>query len=62
MRIPLFMHETNTLEELSGEGLHIGWRKAYVFVLLDDIVKRWSEQFEYQTKVVVVVKTLIIAH
>lgn len=61
MRVPVSVHESCGLEQLPGKGLDVARRETDKFVLLDDVVKGWTQLLEHQDEVTAVVETLDVA-
>lgn len=55
----LFMHESNSLQDLSGDALDLLELEAVVLVALDEFKQRLAQGFEHQTGVLV---SVLVVH
>ena len=62
MSVPMFVHESDCLEELSGKGLHMPGLKTFIFIHFGYFVERGAESFEDNAKVVIVVETFDVSY
>ena len=61
MGVPVSVHESCGLEQLTSKRLDVTRRETHKFIPLDDVVKGWTQLLEHQDEVAAVVETLDVA-